>query len=65
MEVQKKKLVHKEKPGLLDVLVGSYKYLCESDTKFVYYLYPGTSLLPLTRIVAKDLRSGTRSLEDC
>lgn len=63
--MQKKKQVHKEKPGLLDLLVGSYKYLCERDTAFVYYLYPGMSLLPLTRIAAKDLRSGTRSLEDC
>lgn len=54
-----------EKAGFGGVLVASCKYLCERGPTFVHYLYPGMSLLLLTRMAAKVLRRGAGSLEDC
>lgn len=47
--VGKKKQVHGEKAGLLDLLSGSCKYLGKRDSECISYLYPDTCLFLLKR----------------
>lgn len=47
--VGKKKQVHGEKAGLLDLLSGSCKYLGKRDSECISYSYPDTCLFLLKR----------------